>query len=458
MGKWTAQEPRPPELRKQACLPAWEGRSCENLTRGRDQNLTGGWQMYLGGIQPRPSALPPSALQKLHEDHAAPWLLAVSPERDRADCTGTAGAGLSWDVGAAGEPPPRREGARCPWKGFGVLRAAARSSSKTWVALDSIRGAGPRRATSAYEPCARNDQRFLASRTPVYGKRGPKWCIASPGGPRRVQTYPGFGSTTRMPFSPDTGKPRTARRGYVGQPEPPQFQCPILDDEDLHSKKCRQLFRAQREAIRPLELAEASAICSATVGQRRNPSWKRERVGGITVSNFRRVVHCQQPESLVRDILYPQNVKLKPGDPRLYGIENEGKAVQQYLELMTSYYDKEIRVEETGLHVYPEYPSIGASPDRIEYDGEEVGVLERKTLTKLSVLSPAASTSHRIDTRFYTPEENAQRSERASDVKRDIENKSATQRKFDLLDANFADVDRGMLKDRSSHFIGCVWT
>ncbi|KAG0428605.1 hypothetical protein HPB47_024417, partial [Ixodes persulcatus] len=49
--------------------------------------------------------------------------------------------------------------------------------------------------------------------TPVYEKQGPKWCIASPGGPRRVQTYPGLGSTTRMPFSPDTGKPRTARRG-----------------------------------------------------------------------------------------------------------------------------------------------------------------------------------------------------------------------------------------------------
>ncbi|KAG0415448.1 hypothetical protein HPB47_007390 [Ixodes persulcatus] len=44
---------------------------------------------------------------------------------------------------------------------------------------------------------------------------------------------------------------------------------------------------------------------------------------------------------------------------------------------------------------------------------------------------------------FYTPEENAQRSERASDVKRDIENKSATKQKFDLLDVNFADVDGG---------------
>ncbi|KAG0443506.1 hypothetical protein HPB47_014839, partial [Ixodes persulcatus] len=154
---------------------------------------------------------------------------------------------------------------------------------------------------------------------------------------------------------------------YVGQPEPPQFQTFI--------QEVSSTLQGPKGSLRPLELAEASAICSATVGQRRNPSWKRERVGGITVSNFRRVVHCQQPESLVRDILYPQNVKLKPGDPRLYGIENEGKAVQQYLELMT-YYDKELRVEETGLHVYPEYPSIGASPDRIGYDGEEVGVLE----------------------------------------------------------------------------------
>ncbi|KAM7314399.1 protogenin [Ixodes scapularis] len=36
--------------------------------------------------------------------------------------------------------------------------------------------------------------------TPVYEKRRPKWCIASPGGSRRVQTYPGLGSTTMMPF------------------------------------------------------------------------------------------------------------------------------------------------------------------------------------------------------------------------------------------------------------------
>ncbi|KAM7288006.1 hypothetical protein ISCGN_031695 [Ixodes scapularis] len=68
--------------------------------------------------------------------------------------------------------------------------------------------------TDRHPPCHLEvEQCALLQRTPVYEKQGPKWCIASPGGPRRVQTYPGLGSTTRMPFSPDTGKPRTARRG-----------------------------------------------------------------------------------------------------------------------------------------------------------------------------------------------------------------------------------------------------
>ncbi|KAM7306521.1 Transposon Tf2-6 polyprotein [Ixodes scapularis] len=64
-----------------------------------------------------------------------------------------------------------------------------------------------------YNSLTREALNYLWLRTPVYEKQGPKWCIASPGGPQRVQTYPGLGSTTRMPFSPDTGKPRTAIRG-----------------------------------------------------------------------------------------------------------------------------------------------------------------------------------------------------------------------------------------------------
>ncbi|KAG0445187.1 hypothetical protein HPB47_018725 [Ixodes persulcatus] len=137
--------------------------------------------------------------------------------RDRADCTGAACAGLFWDMKAAGEPSPRREEARCPWVGFGVLRAAARSSSKTWVALDSIRGAGPRRATSAYEPCARKDQRFLASRTPVYEKQGPKRCIASAGGAPKGPNVPRVKLNRKDPLFPGHGY-ATHSQTWVGEP------------------------------------------------------------------------------------------------------------------------------------------------------------------------------------------------------------------------------------------------
>ncbi|KAM7310477.1 uncharacterized protein ISCGN_007385 [Ixodes scapularis] len=68
---------------------------------------------------------------------------------------------------------------------------------------------------SAKEPLWKAERRRFASWTPVYEKQGSKRCIASPGGPRRVQTYPGLSSTTRVPFSPDTGTPRTARRGWA---------------------------------------------------------------------------------------------------------------------------------------------------------------------------------------------------------------------------------------------------
>ncbi|KAM7284796.1 phosphatidylinositol phosphatase PTPRQ [Ixodes scapularis] len=83
--------------------------------------------------------------------------------------------------------------------------------------LISTRAAGPSALLRASTriPAKATVQGAPDTWTPVYEKRGPKRCIASPGGPRRVQTYPGLGSTTRMPFSPDTGSPRTARRGWV---------------------------------------------------------------------------------------------------------------------------------------------------------------------------------------------------------------------------------------------------
>lgn len=75
---------------------------------------------------------------------------------------------------------------------------------------------------------------------------------------------------------------------------------------------------------------------------------------------------------------------------------------------------------------------------------------------------PGPSTSYRLDTRYYTAEEIAARAEHADEVKRGLETKSATQRKFDLLEVDlehseedsgtdFVVVDMAMLKDLFAH-------
>ncbi|KAM7284808.1 uncharacterized protein ISCGN_001902 [Ixodes scapularis] len=52
---------------------------------------------------------------------------------------------------------------RCSCRGAGALQSAAKISRETWVALDSERGAGPLRTTSAKLPFDKKENRFLAS-------------------------------------------------------------------------------------------------------------------------------------------------------------------------------------------------------------------------------------------------------------------------------------------------------
>ncbi|KAM7298531.1 hypothetical protein ISCGN_019125 [Ixodes scapularis] len=167
---------------------------------------------------------------------AGSWTLEV-------DCLGTS-PGFLWGAEVwGGRPDPERskqlveQETSSPVLGWMLAKQHSPCGSKAvplaplpGVSRGTVMGDAGRPETSAFPskplaalvPSARprhkspfftKAKRFFASVTPVYEKQGPKWCIASPGGPRRVQTYPGLGSTTRMPFSPDTGKPRTAIRG-----------------------------------------------------------------------------------------------------------------------------------------------------------------------------------------------------------------------------------------------------
>lgn len=152
---------------------------------------------------------------------------------------------------------------------------------------------------------------------------------------------------------------------------------PIGDTEDLHSPKCLHFFNKYFENQVPLTAMQREEVRIKTLGQSQNPAWRAERTGRLTASMFRRALHCQKPEGLVKDILYPREEVLRPGDPRLYGLQNEARAVEAYVNLM-QLYDKNIQVEATGVHVHEHYSFIAASPDRLVKDGSETGLLEVK--------------------------------------------------------------------------------
>ncbi|KAM7294386.1 hypothetical protein ISCGN_023892 [Ixodes scapularis] len=132
------------------------------------------------------------------------------------------------------------------------------------------------------------------ARTPVYEKQGPKWCIASPGGPRRVQTYPGLGSTTRMPFSPDTGKPRTAIRGRANPHGSGSVETPL-----------------SKHLLSQCKGATAASLLTKVRGWRlRRVDFFVAYVGGNDLDNGRR------PDEVCRDILCGSPVQA-PVDPSL---------------------------------------------------------------------------------------------------------------------------------------------
>ncbi|XP_077552317.1 uncharacterized protein LOC144166675 [Haemaphysalis longicornis] len=167
-------------------------------------------------------------------------------------------------------------------------------------------------------------------------------------------------------------------RYCTGKPAPVRNDSGISDVQDLHSKECLDIVDNHFELKVPLTATERTNLCERTVGQSKNPEWVKERVGRLTASNFSRVLKCVKPESLVKDILYPKkHSTLHPDDPRVYGLKNEALAVEAYEKLMT-FYDKNVAVHETGLHVDATFSFIAASPDRLVRDGDDEGILEVK--------------------------------------------------------------------------------
>ncbi|XP_075530136.1 uncharacterized protein LOC142563468 [Dermacentor variabilis] len=156
---------------------------------------------------------------------------------------------------------------------------------------------------------------------------------------------------------------------------PEASDTPLVPDiEDIHSETCQRLIQERFDAIQALSVDSRAVVLESTIGQAANPTWHMERIGRLTASMFKRIVRCRKPDSIVKEILYPRSYKT---EAMHYGNVHEPDAVQAYEELMACM-DKTITVGYTGPHVHAEHPFIAASPDRLVFEGSDMGLLEVK--------------------------------------------------------------------------------
>ncbi|KAH6925861.1 hypothetical protein HPB50_011308 [Hyalomma asiaticum] len=149
----------------------------------------------------------------------------------------------------------------------------------------------------------------------------------------------------------------------------------IGDEEDLWSERVQGIVCEYLASLKALDKDECERICRDTIGQADNKKWHAARVGRLTGSLFKRACRCVKPESLLKRVLYPSNKAAS--EAMLYGRLHEKDAVEAYALLLRSA-DRQVALQETGLHVLCNNPLLAASPDRIvTVDGEE-GLLEVK--------------------------------------------------------------------------------
>ena len=133
---------------------------------------------------------------------------------------------------------------------------------------------------------------------------------------------------------------------------------------------------------------DRSHIEKVTIGQSDNHMWFKERFGRITASNAK--AYCgskQNPARLVAAVLQKEKPKEKPHYHMRYGLENEDRAVEQFIAQSN---DK-ISARKCGLFVDKFHGQLAASPDRVGFfNGEEV-IVEVKCLSASRSLTPIAA-------------------------------------------------------------------
>ena len=136
----------------------------------------------------------------------------------------------------------------------------------------------------------------------------------------------------------------------------PRYKC--LPRDQLLSE-CKKVFETELT----INDDEAQYLAQSTRLQSESMLWFEHRKGRVTASRFGSVYHTHvdaPSKSLVKSI-----TQQKP-TPKVaameWGIRNEARARQEYIDTVQASHTA-FKVETTGLHVNPEFPHLGASPD-----------------------------------------------------------------------------------------------
>ena len=125
---------------------------------------------------------------------------------------------------------------------------------------------------------------------------------------------------------------------------------------------CQRVFDSLSVSIE-----EATYLEESTRLQSHSPLWFHHRTGRITASMFKRVKQAsilKPPTSLIKMIMQETKVDSSKVPALHWGISNEAQARREYLDSAKEHHSN-LECSESGLHVNPRFPHLGATPDGV---------------------------------------------------------------------------------------------
>ena len=188
---------------------------------------------------------------------------------------------------------------------------------------------------------------------------------------------------SRLPGLLDTVRGESLGVSLLFDPKYRQVTTAVNNPDPSIPDTCvlKETIVAFKESLK-LSAEKLREIEQTTREQRNSSLWFSVRRYRITASIFGKILHrlsTTSPDSLVLSILEPRSFT---SAATTWGIENESKAIEQYISYQHQQRSKELTVGPCGFLISGSHPFLGATPDGTVYDPSNIqqpfGFLEVK--------------------------------------------------------------------------------